>query len=352
VLGTVAANLLPGDPVWLGLVGPPSSAKTEILNSLSLLPKVVQVATLTCPGLLSGTPKKQAAKGTHGGLLRQIGDYGLLVLKDFGSILSMRQEAKAEILAALREIYDGSWTRVLGTDGGRALTWKGKLGLVFACTAIIDTHYSVLSAMGDRFLLNRLAPAGRGQFPHALKHLGSATAQMRKELAEAVAQLFAGRRAVPRPISDEEIKRINRAIMLVVRLRGSVERDRRNRELEMVYGAEGTARIGLTLERLLAGLDTLGVDRKTALEVVEAVAMDSLPPYRRQAYEFLRERGFAAGSNTTTLAKVLALPSITTRRILEDLTSYGLIERQPQGQGKADLWCAIPWDQDERTAPV
>jgi hypothetical protein len=347
VLGAVAANLLPGDPVWVGIVGPPSSAKTEILNSLSLLPKVAQIATLTPPGLLSGTPKKQAAKGTQGGLLRQIGDFGIAVLKDFGSILSMHPETKAEVLAALREIYDGSWTRVLGTDGGRTLTWKGKLGLIFACTAVIDTHYAVLSSMGDRLLLNRLAPAGREQFPRALKHLGSATPQMRKELAEAVAQLFAGHRAVPRPISDEEVERINRTIMLVVRLRGSVERDRRNRELEMVYGAEGTARIGLALERLLAGLDVLGVDRASALNVVEAVAMDSVPPYRRQAYEFLRERGFATGTSTATLAKVLALPSVTTRRVLEDLTSYGLIERRPQGQGKADLWCALPWDEDE-----
>src|SRR5262245_40567943 len=59
VLGTVAANYLDGDPVWTGIIGPPSSAKTEILNSTSLLPDVVQAATLTMPGLLSGTPKKQ-----------------------------------------------------------------------------------------------------------------------------------------------------------------------------------------------------------------------------------------------------------------------------------------------------
>jgi len=35
VLGTVAANRLPGDPVWSLLVGPPSSGKTEIVDSLS-----------------------------------------------------------------------------------------------------------------------------------------------------------------------------------------------------------------------------------------------------------------------------------------------------------------------------
>jgi hypothetical protein len=57
VLGAVAANLLPGDPVWLGLVAPPSSAKTEILNSLSSLTYAVPAATLTPAGLLSGTPK-------------------------------------------------------------------------------------------------------------------------------------------------------------------------------------------------------------------------------------------------------------------------------------------------------
>jgi hypothetical protein len=128
-LGAVAANLLPGDPVWLGIIAPPSSAKTEILNSLLRLPHVEPTATLTPPALLSGTPKRQRDKTAKGGLLNKIGEFGILVLKDFGSILSMRAEAKAETVAALREVYDGSWTRHLGTDGGRTLERQGRLHL-------------------------------------------------------------------------------------------------------------------------------------------------------------------------------------------------------------------------------
>jgi hypothetical protein len=202
-----------------------------------MLPNVVQAATLSAAGLLSGTPKKQYDKGAKGGLLRQIGKFGIISLKDFGSILSMRPDAKAEVLAALREIYDGAWTRHLGSDGGRTLAWSGKVALLFGATSVIDSHYAVIGAMGDRFLLSRLAPVKEGQFGQALKHMGAATTQMRKELAEAVARLFAGRRAEHRPISQDEIARIDQIIMLVVRLRGSVERDRYSREIEAVYGA-------------------------------------------------------------------------------------------------------------------
>jgi hypothetical protein len=350
MLGAVAANLLPGDPVWLGIIGPGSSTKTEILNSTSMLPYVEPAATVTPAGLLSGTPKKQQHKDAKGGLLRQIGDFGILVLKDFGSVLSMRPEAKAEVLAALREVYDGEWTRHLGTEGGRTLHWKGKVGLLFGCTGVIDSHHSVIGAMGERFLLSRLEPA-EGQFKRALQHVGDKTKQMRKERAEAVARLFAGRRPLPHPLSDEEIERIDRIVSLVVKLRGPVERDRQSREIEAVYGAEGTGRIGLALERLLAGLDTLGIERPTALDVVESVAMDSVPPIRRNAYEhlnaedreleFVRDKDDAVigtGTPTSEVAKALDLPTNTVRRALEDLNAYGLAQRIVQGPGKPDLW--------------
>lgn len=282
MLGAVAANLLPGEPVWFGIIAPPSSAKTELLNSITGLSWVVSASTLTPAGLLSGTPRRQQTQGAQGGLLRQIGSSGLLCLKDFTSILSMRPDSKAETLAALREIYDGKWTRRLGTDGGKVLHWEGKLGLIFGCTGAIDTYYSVDDALGNRYLLTRMEP-GKKQLRWALKHAGGTIVTMRRELVESVnAQFLApSLQPVPRILSDDETRHFERITDLVVRLRGAVARDRYRRDLDAVYGAEGPGRLGLALERLLAGLDILGLGREEAVEVVTAVALDSVPPLRR-----------------------------------------------------------------------
>ncbi len=58
-LGAVAANRLPGVPVWLLLVGPPSCGKTQILMSLSLLLYVFLISQLTEAGLMSGSKQRR-----------------------------------------------------------------------------------------------------------------------------------------------------------------------------------------------------------------------------------------------------------------------------------------------------
>jgi hypothetical protein len=241
VLGAVAANLLDGDPVWLGLIAPPSSAKTEILNSLSGLPYVVQVSTLTAASFLSGTSNKDKNEESSGGLLKQIGKFGIIVMKDFTSILSMRPEANAEVLATLREVYDGAYTRHVATDGGKAMSWKGKVGLIFASTGAFDSRHSVVSAMGDRYLLCRIAPV-EGQFERALEHTGEKTCKCAGSWPVAVVKLFdslrsasGSNRCEPRPLSSDEQGRISRIVKLVVKLRAAVDRDRGSREIEVMF---------------------------------------------------------------------------------------------------------------------
>jgi hypothetical protein len=155
MLAVAASEQLPGDPVWMLIISGPGNAKTETVQATSGLAAHV-VSTISSEGaLLSASSRKDRARGATGGLLRKIGDRGILAVKDFTSILSMHREARAQVLAALREIYDGHWTRNVGTDGGQTLSWKGRIVVIGACTTAWDQAHAVISAMGDRFVLIR-----------------------------------------------------------------------------------------------------------------------------------------------------------------------------------------------------
>ena len=143
-------------------------------------------------------------------------------------------------------------------------------------------------------------------------------------------------------MTDKESLRIKQKVILACQLRAGVNRDRHTRELEAVYGAEGPGRLGLSHERLLAGLDIIDVDRETALAIVEKTALDSVPPIRRNAYATLE-----GGPKTTReVATALDLPTSTVRRALEDITAHGLATRQrvktEEGKdGRDDTWTRV-----------
>jgi DNA-binding MarR family transcriptional regulator len=343
VLGAVAANHLEGDPVWLLLVGPPGGGKSELLASLVTLPGVHPTATLTEAALLSGTPRHERDADAKGGLLRSIGDFGLIVCKDFGSILSMNRDARAQVLAALREVYDGSWTRHVGTNGGKTLHWSGKVGLIAGCTPTIDRHHAVMGAMGERFALFRLPEVdGDEQASRALAHAGR-EAEMRRALAAAVSGFLSRALDPPHPLGEEERTALISFATLAVRARSAVERDSYSREIELIPDPEAPTRLIVVLERLLDGLDVIGVPRPDAWRVVSKVALDSIPAIRRTVLEYLYP---ADGHVTTTeVAAALGYPTSTTRRALEDLAAHSLVKRTKPGggEGTADLYKLTEW---------
>lgn len=344
VLGALAANYLPGDPVWLLLVGPPGRGKTEILNSLRNVPNLHEVATLTEGSLLSGTSEREHAEEAVGGLLLEIGEgqFGIILAKDFGSVLSMPRDARGQLLAALREIYDGSWTRRVGTDGGRRLHWHGKVGLIAGCTQAVDKHHSVIAAMGERFLIVRLPDRAEEELEIALARAAIAGSgdeqEMRAGLADVVGHFLESVRGrEPRELSEHEGNYLITLARLVVRARSAVDRDGRSREIEFVYGTEAPTRLVKQLERLLAGLDVIGLPREEALRIIGALALDNIPPNRRTVLGYLHAED---SSSTQNVADALDLPTTTVKRALEDLTAHGLVGRS--GESNALHWRLSP----------
>jgi hypothetical protein len=342
MLGAVAANRLEGDPVWLLLVGPPGGGKSELLTAVSQLDGAHPTGTLTEASLLSGTPKREKATDAKGGLLRAIGDQGIIVCKDFGSVLSMNRDARAAVLAALREVYDGAWTRHVGVDGARTLSWKGRVGFVGGCTPTIDRHHAVMGAMGERFTLYRLPDVDPDvQAREALRHSGRERT-MRAELAQAARAVLTDLNQ-PRDRDDRETDQLIALATLVVKARSAVERDGYSREIELVPGSEAPTRLVVVLDRLLAGLDAIGCDRAEAFRVVTKAALDGIPALRLAVLTTLEAED---DLGTNTIAEAVRHPAQTTRRALEDLVAHALVECERQGEGKAHRWKLSTFAQD------
>jgi hypothetical protein len=332
----VANMLLDGEPVWILVVGASGGGKTEVLSPLLALPNVHLAATLTEPSLLSGSANKDRAKDAKGGLLRQIGERGVMLMKDFTSILSQNKDARGQVLAALREVYDGRWTRHVGMDGGKTLEWSGHLGVIAGCTEAIDRHHGVISAVGERFVMLRLPLADRIEVAKkALSHRRTQK-QMRDELSAAVEGFVAGlgQRLDPSPLSGEDEDLLVSLADFSAKARSSVERDGFHRDIELVPESEAPTRIAIELGRLRDGLVAIGVGTEDALKVVCRVALDSIPKLRRRVLQTLLKRSERA--KTEAIATELEHPTGTARRALEDLAAHRLVVRYKGSN--ADQW--------------
>ena len=281
VMSAAAAEKLAGDPLWLLVISGSGNVKTETTPALAGAGALVS-STITSEGaLLSGTPSRDKAKGATGGLLRKIGERGVLVVKDVTSILSMNRETRAPVLAALREIYDGRWERNIGTEGGRTLTWSGRITVVGAVTTAWDSAHAVIASMGDRFVILRMdSTTGRQSArEHAMRNTGHED-EMRAELADvvgAVVSQVTARDAIA--LTSEEMDIIGEAADVVTLCRTAVDFDYRGDVID-AHAPEAPTRFAKQFVQVVRGAVALGINRQRALRLAIRCARDSMPLLR------------------------------------------------------------------------
>jgi hypothetical protein len=333
VLATGAAEKLTGDPLWLLVISGSGNAKTETVQALAGAGALV-TSTITSEGaLLSATPVKEKTKDATGGLLRRLGSSGMLVVKDMTSVLSMPRDPRAGVLAALREIYDGKWERNVGTNGGRTLTWTGRIAIVGAVTTAWDRAHEVIASMGDRFVLIRMNSAvGRtsaGQ--QAMKNTGHEGA-MRQALASAVGN-------VVRPVhphhalmlTDDEMSRLLRAADVVTLCRTAVDYDYRGNVID-AQAPEMPTRFAKQLVQLVRGGVAVGLSRHEAVRLALRCARDSMPPLR---LAILDDVAAHPDSRTGDVRQRLDKPWSTVDRQLQSLHMLGVLTCTEGTSGKS-----------------
>jgi hypothetical protein len=323
VLATAAVERVDGDPVWLLLISGSGNAKTETVQALDGIQATV-TSTISSPGaLLSATSRSERAKDATGGLLRKMGSRGVLVVKDVTSILSMSRDMRGEVLGALREVYDGRWSRNVGTDGGRTLDWTGRLAFVGAVTTAWDRAHDVIASMGDRFVLLRMdSTTGRQNAGRqAISNTGSEV-QMRAELAEAVAGVIAGMATNVPTVSDEVSELLLAAADVVTLARTAVDLDYRGDVID-AHAPEMPTRFAKQLAQLVRGGLAIGMENRDAVRLAIRCARDSMPPLR---LAILDDIAAHPDSTTADVRKRLGKPRATADRQLQALHMLGVLE--------------------------
>lgn len=335
VLAAAAVIRLDGDPLWIMLVGGPGNAKTETVAALSKSGAFVTSTIQSEGALLSATSKGERAADASGGLLMTIGKSGVLVIKDFTSILSMSRTNRPLVLAALREVYDGQWSRNVGADGGRTLEWDGRIALIGAVTTAWDTAHAVIAEMGDRFVLVRLdstenrLSGGR----QAIENTGQEKT-MRAELAASVESVLASMNTTPIHLTEYERETLLRAADLVTRARTPVMRDTRGNVMD-AHASEMPTRFAKQLTQVVRGGVAIGMTRDEAMGLAIRCARDSVPPLRLDILAYLADH---PRSLVSDVRKRLDKPHNTIDRELQGLHMLGLVSLKDENEGSGVRW--------------
>lgn len=348
VLATIIGNQLPGKrPIWLMIVAPSSSGKTTLLNAVHGLKlntrageefhPIHDISDLTENSFASGMMRHD----TETSLLHKIPDGGLMVFKDFTSVLSKRSEAKMIIMSQLREIYDGRYIKRTGT--GQDITWQGKIGAIAGVTEVIYRHIESLSVMGDRFMLYQVSQPDRKKvlrFKLEKEREGIteddqmiiAKEKVQDYLQRAFDNLQPSHLKLPDKIEDEIIDVAD----FCTTVRSGIVINEYTQKIQFVPQPEMPARMFeqmIALGSTLAYMRTLD-DPKANIEnaltendfkLMYKIAFDSIPVTRRIALRYLTQ--YKQGVTTAGLATKINYPSDVVRNWLEQLNALGAVNR-------------------------
>lgn len=346
-LAVCVSQEIPGDPVWLYLVGPPGAGKTMILSALSDSQRCIFRSSLTPHCLVSGW--KQGANSADPSLIPKVAGM-TLVLKDFTEILSMPEVHQEEIFSTLRGAYDGFVQKTFGNGVTReyANCWFSMLAGV--THAVNGSNHASLGERFLKFSIGRLS----GQSAEDVISAAIASVGIAAEAEDAMRQVAA--RFLNRRIDTDSLPsfgqdfafRLTSLVQLVAVLRVQVSRDKRATDI-VAYRPmpENGTRLAKQLVKLGMAL-CLVLDRREVDQeiygILERVAYDTVSGFSLDIVAAIMLEG--GESTRSKLSEAVGTTFSTITRRLEDLELAGvLIRRQDtlQGPGRPSVvWTVTP----------
>lgn len=315
---------LTDDPVWLYIIGVPGSGKTSVnVECLSILNHCRILSDLTVPALISGYHTSDKHKPY--GLLYEIGKSGIFCFKDFTTILTKRHEDRDAILGALREIYDGRYSRQFGTSKHTEAKWEGKLTVIAAVTPVIESMWAVNNKMGDRFVQVRLPRVdGVETARFARKQIGHKT-EIKEQMRELTKQFInsSANRFCPAatPLIEGQMDALAECVAW---LRCHVDRDQKDRIMYAGQPEMPTRLIqGFTqIARAHASLFHRDID-ESDVKLARRVAIDTIPLTRLKLFQSIPD---GTDISRPDVVRLTGLANSTVGWIAEELKALRILK--------------------------
>lgn len=349
-----AACLRASPPIWLLLVGAPSSFKTELIRLIDL-PSIYSLDTLTENAFVSGFVHQDGSEPED--LLPML-DGKCFVIKDLTTMFSLREDTIKKILGDLTSIFDGRYEKFTATRG--AVRYESRFSMLACVTpAILAKHSRYMHQLGGRFLSIGIPP-----LTDATRQKGYLIAwdeRDRENLISSARQLMstychqATERAKQKffevKVTDPNVRHwLNTAAQFMACARGTTMTKLTSFEKERGDGAkkETIEYIEVsdpqieqpwrllqqlkTLARILAAIRDESEVTFDALEPLKSIIISSMPTDRSEAItELLKEDRLLARE----LAERIDKSRKTAQRFLKELFALGLVTAEETNDPKS-----------------
>jgi hypothetical protein len=330
-LAAVLSNQLDGDPIWIFLVAPPGGAKTATLSAFNRCPKIFTTSSLTARSLISGMNFRS---GVDPSLIPKL-DGRVLVIKDFTSIMSLRDNEKDEIFGILRDAYDGYCSKTFGN--GITRRYKSRFSLIAAVTPAVYSESAKNTSLGERFLKFTLADnlkhfSEDDIITKAISNVNDESAMI-DEMSDVVQSYVSGVEKTVPMIPPRILKRIIGLAKYGARIRASVQRNQyRPDQIEGKPSAEVGSRLGKQIAKMAIALAMVGRRRTVNdddLVLIKKVILDTVPQRAEDMIRLMWKRCEHEDDSISTrdVALQSGYPIATVSRLLADFNLLGIVSR-------------------------
>lgn len=350
----ISKELERSNPLWMMLVGNPSSNKTQLVSLLSKARDTYMLDVLTTNPFISGLSKKEKPQD----LLPLLNDKCFIV-KDFTSFFGRSEETVKQLLSDMVSIYDGNFSKHSGARG--TVRYEATFSHIGCITPMgLSMRQQYMNMVGARFLTIRVPELREEQRAQCFDIAWSADFKTRvAEASEAasalVTSLCDGIRAygvqlapVPKAVQEE----INLLAELVARARGEVRTRTQKfvneegeeisyQEIEDVQ-VEEPFRAMHQLKTLCRSLAILREKEEVTAEEVKTakrIALSSMPVSRAEVLSAYRTQSKMSAKD---VSDVLDKNYKTIKRHLDQLLHLKVLRSEKDIDGKTTKYYPDP----------